>query len=129
MTKLTGGCLCGAVRYQVGAPTATVACHCVNCIVPADSVELTGQVTTYLDRGDSGNGVRRLFCGACGSPILSELEASPNIVALKAGTLDEPARVEPTIEVFCDSAVPWARLASCRTSFGRAPPPRPAARP
>ena len=75
---LSGGCLCGAIRYEVAAePLMCVTCHCKNCQrqagtalsvivgVPEDAVSVTGEVKTYNDTGDSGATVRRHFFSRC----------------------------------------------------------------
>jgi hypothetical protein len=119
-TDTTGGCLCGAVRYSFsGPPLLTAICHCRNCqrqsgsafgivaaVADAD-FDLQGDTKTFHDSSDSGRTVSRVFCPACGSPILSTIEPMPGIMLIKAGTLDEPGTLQPVIEVFCDSALPF----------------------
>lgn len=122
MNKREGGCLCGAVRYNVAWPPINVAtCSCKNCqkqsganlsiiaIIAADTFELTGELSSYTDLGESGNKVFRKFCARCGSPILSELEqpASPDMIFLKAGTLDITNDVAPTMHFWTSSAPDW----------------------
>jgi hypothetical protein len=118
-----GGCLCGAVRYRVsGDPISVAICHCVNCrlnsgsafsvnaIFPAGTLSYQGTPAVYDDVGDTGNVVRRLFCGTCGTPIESRSVYSvPGYVVVKAGTFDDPARFVPESEVYCASALPWVR--------------------
>jgi hypothetical protein len=114
---LEGGCLCGQVRYHVDGPALVEAvCHCRNCQkqggsafsvivgVAADALKLDGQPALFLDHGESGNPVNRYFCGACGSPIYSGLPGTPQVVYLKAGTLDDPTHLAPKMNVWCDSA-------------------------
>lgn len=115
-----GGCLCGAVRYSVTGDIITqVVCHCRNCQKQAGSafsvlflaaegdVTVTGELRTYEDTGDSGDKVMRQFCPICGSPIFSLLPGMPGVKIVKAGTLDDPAWLEPKMHVWCDSAQPW----------------------
>lgn len=122
MAKIEGGCLCGNIRYKSGAePLATVICNCVNCqkqtgaayslniLLPRGSVDVQGEMTTYVDTGDSGNPLDRNFCGHCGSHINSEPSVLANVTVLKAGTLDDPSWVRPAMEIYCDSAQPWTR--------------------
>lgn len=134
MTSLTGGCLCGQVRYSLAKPMLTLACHCTNCrkqsgaafsmnvVVQEAETQVRGRLQTFFDRGESGNAVGRNFCPDCGSPIFSAVAAMPGILAFKAGTLDEPDRVEPAVQVYCDSAVAWASLDHVAARFDRAPP-------
>ena len=39
------------------------------------------------------------------------------MVNLNAGTLDDPSVVVPTLEVYCDSALPWVQLAPLALNF------------
>lgn len=132
--KISGGCLCGQVRYAAEAEPALIAvCHCHNCqkqagsafsvvvAIPKPAFSIQGTLKTYADRGDSGKAVTRRFCPECGSPILSEAEALPDLTIIKAGTLDDPSWVKPTMEIFCDSAQPWVQLGGDRTRFPRMP--------
>ena len=122
MTKIEGGCLCGCIRYTSEAePLATVICNCINCqkqtgaayslnvILPRGSLDVQGEITTYVDTGDSGQPLERNFCGRCGSAISSEPAAVGAITVLKAGTLDDTSWVKPGMEIYCDSAQPWTR--------------------
>ena len=120
---LTGGCLCGSIRYRVDCePAATAVCHCTNCqrqsgsafsvnvMVPEAMLEIEGNVASFADTGDSGNAVERKFCSDCGSPIFSAIAAMPGVVALKAGTLDDHSTIKPRVQVFCDSSQSWCQL-------------------
>jgi len=120
---ITGGCLCGQVRYALAAePLGQAVCHCRNCqrqggsafsvllVARADAFALEGQPARYADTGDSGGAVDRWFCPACGSPIYSALPASPGQVFIKAGTLDDPSILAPRVHVWCDSAWPWTAI-------------------
>ena len=120
MTEITGGCLCGKVRYTLtGEPLATMVCHCTHCqkqtgtsfsiLLAAKSaaVSVTGTLASYADEGSSGQPIRRKFCSTCGSPILSEPDVAPGMVFLKAGTLDDTKGLNPTKEIWCQSAQSW----------------------
>lgn len=112
---------------------ATVVCHCdhcqrqggsafsVNLIVHESQLAVTGDLTTYEDRGENGDAVyvRRRFCGACGSAIVSELVLSEGVVAVKAGTLDDRSEVQPMVEVWCVDRQPWAVLPGMAMSLDR----------
>ena len=57
--------------------------------VPKDSLTIAGQtLKTFDDVGESGLPVLRRFCGKCGSPIVSHVEAMPDLAFIKAGTLE-----------------------------------------
>ena len=120
---ITGGCLCGQVRFTIAArPKLQLACHCGNCrkqsgaafsisaLVPKEDFKITGQTKTYLDKGDSGNDLPRVFCPNCGSPLYSEVAVRPDASALKAGTLDNPDWFKPRVNLWTDSALPWVAI-------------------
>jgi hypothetical protein len=116
----TGQCLCGQVHYTVaGDPLMVGICHCRNCqrqsgapfsvvwAVADDAFAQAGTTREFIDRGDSGAPVRRLFCPECGSPIRSRADAMPGVCFVKAGTLDDPGARAATFEVYCDRAWTW----------------------
>ena len=83
--SLTGGCLCGAVRFRSSAaPIAVRTCWCrlcqalgagsatVNACFPTEAVTLEGEMTAYETTADSGNRMIRRFCPKCGTQITSE---------------------------------------------------------
>ena len=137
MAKITGGCLCGKVRYSADVePLFTGICHCRNCQkesggafaivvgVPQPSLTVQGQVKTYADKGDSGKAMYRRFCPDCGSTMMDEGEAMPGVTMIQVGTLDDSSWVKPTMEIYCDSAQPWVRLGDDMARFPKMPPPR-----
>lgn len=130
----TGRCLCGKVTYTFeGDPIATAVCHCshcqrqggsafsVNLIAMSSQVSISGELATYNEMGEKGDQVyvRRRFCSACGSPILSEIALSEGVIALKAGTLDDKSDVRPTVEAWCVDRQPWVTLPGMSVSMER----------
>jgi len=134
----TGGCLCGAVRYQSeGEPLFSLLCHCRDCQrasgtafvaamrVPADGFRITrGAPRRYSSRSDAGNAVSRYFCGDCGSPLYIQVASRPDIVGLRVGTLDDPSEFRPEANIFIKSAQPWDRLDPALPQYGTYPPGR-----
>lgn len=125
MTSRTGGCLCGAVRYELTAePAVQAVCHCKNCQkqagtafsmiigVPESAMSVTGTPTTYIDHGESGNEVRREFCGKCGSPLFSRVATASGMIFVKAGTLDDTTGFKPAVQVWAKSRQDWFDLGS-----------------
>lgn len=119
----TGGCLCGKIRYTVHAePLLCITCHCKNCQrqagsalsiiigVPEGAVEVTGELTTYHDKGDSGANVQRQFCNTCGSPVFSRVESPPGMLFIKAGTLDDTTGLNPACHCYTKSKQDWVEL-------------------
>ena len=134
MQHMSGGCLCGKVRYSADAdPIFTAVCHCKNCqkqagtsfsiivVVPAPALQVTGALKTFNDTGDSGKPVHRHFCQDCGSPISTDVEAMPNLAFIKAGTLDDTSWLKPTMEIYCGSAQPWVPRGSETQTFDKGP--------
>ncbi|MEZ5824693.1 MAG: GFA family protein [Geminicoccaceae bacterium] len=132
---IVGHCLCGKISYRADTEPAMIAvCHCRHCqrqsgtafsivvAVPANTVVIEGETTTYDDRGASGKAVQRIFCGSCGSPIVSRVEAMPEIEFIKAGTLDDPSWLEPTLEIWCDHEQPWLQKENERARLPGNPP-------
>ena len=87
---LTGGCLCGAVRYKVsGDQIFSGRCYCNDCrktsgtghsavfAVPEQTVSITGKLTDYTKPGGSGQSFTRRFCPVCGSRIAGVGAAVP----------------------------------------------------
>lgn len=120
---MTGGCLCGAVRYVAeGEPLMQAVCHCKNCqrqagsgwsmiiALPLDAVAITGEVTTYTDHGSSGGEVLRQFCPTCGSPVFTRVPAQPGWIFIKAGSLDDTSVFNPQIQFWTASKQHWIDL-------------------
>jgi hypothetical protein len=118
---ITGGCLCGAVRFRsTAAPLATRYCWCrdcqhfaagnasVNVIFPSEAVAIEGETAAYESLADSGNRMRRRFCPRCGSPLFSQSEARPHWIIVRAGALDDPDQAEPSGLIWVASAPRWA---------------------
>jgi hypothetical protein len=92
--------------------------------VPRDALEAEGDtISSVATVGDDhGQETERSFCSACGSPLFSLSAAMPEMAFLKAGSLDDASWVEPSVEVWTESAQPWsARLQQPAASFGRGP--------
>lgn len=134
MTRIDGGCLCGRVRYSAEAEPAFVGvCHCTDCQrfggsafatvigLPGTALKLTGVVKTFTKTGDSGKAIHRRFCPECGSGIVEEADALPDMVIVPAGTLDDPSWVKPASQIYCDSAQPWVQLGGDIKRFAKMP--------
>jgi len=133
MATWIGGCLCGRVRYEaIGDPVRSGLCHCRNCqhytgsafepfvIFATASVTVTGELSTFEHRGDSGRIVGRCFCPNCGSGIVN-LDPTHGMMVILVGTLDDPTVFQPTIEIQCDTALAWAHFVSDRKRFSGMP--------
>jgi hypothetical protein len=130
----SGGCMCGAVRYEATAePIAFVMCHCRDCqyasgggpaavvVLPKSGLQIKrGAVKDFTKTGESGKNVTRQFCPECGTPMFSVPEANP-IVVIKAGTLDDPSWLKPSLTIWTKSAQPWALIDAHIPKFEKQP--------
>jgi hypothetical protein len=121
MSELQGGCLCGAVRFEIRTEQPLVAghCYCLDCrkssgtahcthvVAPAADFVVTGTTTSYERAADSGNVVARHFCPTCGSPVYSTNDGMPGLVFLRASCLDDPDAVTPQMSVYASRAPGW----------------------
>jgi len=136
MVQISGGCLCGKVRYSGSAePVFVGVCHCRDCQkftgsafavvigVPEAAISVQGRVATYRKPGDSGKPTERRFCPECGASIADTAAALPGVMMLSAGTLDDASWVKPGAQIFCDSAQPWVELGGEMHRFAKMPPP------
>jgi hypothetical protein len=130
---LSGGCLCGAIRYETDAdPIVMVNCHCRDCqrvsgsgyaafmIVPKPAVKVKGEPRFYKTVGDSGGSVDRGFCPTCGAPVITTLERLPDIIGLAAASLDDPSLYKPSLDIFTASAQPWHEMLAATQKKPRA---------
>src|SRR5689334_4541051 len=123
-TPFSGGCACGAIRYEsTAAPLMMLHCHCRDCqrssggpfssfvVVPSDAFKLVqGAPRFYASPSEMGGLTRRGFCAECGSPIQTNPEAIPHIVAIRTASLDDPSGFNPQVEVWTCDAQPWDAL-------------------
>ena len=134
-----GGCLCGAVRYEVTQPPiVTYTCHCIACqrltgsafssalIVAAEACCFAGAEPRSFQRpADSGRTVTRWVCAECGTWICNGAKpgtAPPGtFVAVRAGTLDDTSWLRPSVHFWTRSAHPWVRLPKQDTRFETQP--------
>ncbi len=136
---LTGGCLCGAVRYTVTAPVQNlIACHCTDCqhasgtgasinaLLPSSAFALTqGTLKVFRKPADSGNVLHRHFCGDCCAPIFSQRANLPDFMVLKVGSLDQHEGMKVAMNIWTRSRRPWTLMdPSIEAHEGNRPPPK-----
>jgi hypothetical protein len=134
---ITGGCLCGAVRYSIEAtePLVTRECWCRLCqylgagsstinagFLTADFT-VSGEPSIYESSADSGNKMVRSFCPKCGTPLFSETPARPHLRFVRTGTLDNPGLARPEMTIWAAEAPGWARLDPDAPRLEGQPPP------
>ncbi len=121
--RVHGNCHCGAIAYEAEVdPARAVICHCIDCqtlsgaafraSVPAkveDFRLLKGTPRTYVKTAESGNRRLQAFCGDCGSPLYATDAVGAKTYNLRIGVMAERAALPPQREIWCESALPWAR--------------------
>jgi hypothetical protein len=126
---VTGGCLCGAVRFEGEAFTrAAYYCHCTACQkssgepfeigvpIKAGTLRFTKGSPTYYESSEFG---KRGFCAVCGSrllwaPVDPKNEWSTNVAVC---ALDDPADVRPQCPTYTDTKLPWLNISDSLPSF------------
>lgn len=128
-----GGCACGAVRYECSsAPESMVNCHCRDCqraggaghsptvVVSRTAFRVTrGEPKVFERAAESGNTARRAFCADCGSPLFASSSGRPDVVGIRAASLDDPSWFRATADVWADGAQPWDALDPSTPRFAK----------
>jgi len=120
MTVLSGGCLCGAVRYEIDHEDETASlCHCTMCrrqsggafmgfvTVPRARYRLLKGEIVYFRSSDFG---QRGFCVACGTPLCMDYDFEPENTGVVTGSLDDPDALPPVTHWGAESMLSWLRL-------------------
>ena len=116
---ITGGCNCGAVRYEVSEPFDSASyCHCTRCqrrtgtaaspngrVAPGSFRVLTGGDRLCAWKPESG--FEKWFCGDCGSALFSRSPSDPDQVGVRLGTLDADPGIRPSYRQFTAYAAAW----------------------
>jgi hypothetical protein len=132
---VTGGCACGAVRYECsGDPIFSGNCYCRDCQrssgtamasvlgVPKAAVKIVKGEPRYFDvTADSGKKISRGFCSTCGTPLFTLLAAMPDLMGIKAGSLDDPNAFKPGMSLYTSSAPSWAPFGENLPKFPKMP--------
>jgi hypothetical protein len=131
---MAGKCRCGAIRYALDAEPATARpCWCRDCqywargnaalnaIAPRAAPRVEGEPRFWESLADSGNRMRRWFCGACGTQPFGGSEGNAERIAIRVGTLDDAGGRRPLATIRTDSAPAWAVVDPGIPSFPRQP--------
>jgi hypothetical protein len=116
---LTGGCLCGAVRFEVTEPLVVAFyCHCTRCqrrtgtaaspsarVAPRSLrvVEGEGSLGSY----DPPEGFSKVFCSACGSALWAQHPTDPDVIAVRLGAFDADPGIPLSYRQFVAYAATW----------------------
>lgn len=133
---ITGRCLCGGVTYNAHAEAVVHAvCHCADCQrqtgspftvfvgVPRAAFCVEGStLASFSTTGEDHGGVtERNFCSRCGAPVFSISPLTPELVFIKAGSLDDSSWLEPAMEFWTSSAQRWSPHFSHAVQLERGP--------
>lgn len=131
----TGGCFCGAIRYQVtGKPMLKAQCHCRACqhitggapnlfmVLPEDGFRYTHGTPKTFQRSDHPARVTREFCGECGTHLTSR-RPGLDAAILKIGTLDDPSTYKgPKMSIYVAEAQTFHHVPAELPAFEGFPP-------
>jgi hypothetical protein len=134
---IAGGCLCRAVRFEIGAdgPLGARYCWCrvcqylgagtgaVSALFRKEDVAVSGPLTDYVCQADSGATMRRRFCARCGTQVFTEADERPQFILVRAGALDDPNLAAPSATIWTKSAPVWACLDPDLPRIEGQPPP------
>jgi hypothetical protein len=119
----SGGCLCGAVRYQAeGEPSLSGYCCCADCrkasgsgYVPfmgfgSDAVRFSGETRQFVAKSARGTDAVRNFCPVCGGLVFGGVVGKDRRFTIYAGSLDDPTLFRPQIAIFTRDLPPWVAI-------------------
>lgn len=116
---LTGGCTCGAVRFEISEPLlGSMICHCKRCqrrtgtafsvsalTAPGSFRLVSGEevLETYVPDG----GWHKSFCRACGGHVSASNPENPGAIGVRMGAFDDDPGIRPMLHQFTAYAVAW----------------------
>ena len=131
----TGGCACGAVRYETPAePVFQNHCQCLDCqkrsgaghgswlTFPArPDMAITGETRIWRVAADNGNEKAHAFCPTCGTPVYLTFSLAPDMIAVPAGSLDDPGRFRAQAVTYGVRGHAWDMLDPALPTYQRMP--------
>jgi hypothetical protein len=119
---LTGGCLCGGVRFEIDAPLLVASyCHCTRCqrrtgtgssaqarIAPGSLTVTRGE--NLIGTFEPPDGFAKMFCAACGSALWSRSQDDPDVMSVRMGAFDDDPGVRPAWRQFVAYAPAWEAI-------------------
>jgi hypothetical protein len=133
-TSFSGGCVCGAIRYEVTAePIMMFNCHCRDCqrttgsafspvvYVPAKTFKITkGTPRYYSTTSEMVGHNKRGFCAECGSRLFGG--GTDEGQGILASSLDDPTLFHPQMDIFTSDGQPWDQMDPKLPKFDKYPP-------
>jgi hypothetical protein len=131
----TGGCLCGALRYEAqGEPLFAGHCYCADCrkasgsgFIPfigfsRSALRFSGQSLEYRSKAANGNVAVRNSCPVCGGLVFGGEIDKSDVFTIYAGSLDDPSSFHPTSAIFTRGRPAWAAIPPGLSIFEDMPP-------
>lgn len=122
-STVTGGCLCGAVRYEAKwPPLAMGLCYCADCrkasgsgfipfaVFASETLHITGPLISYASPAANGREALRNSCAVCASLVFGGPLGKTDSHTLYVGSADEPAWFKPTMAIFARNVPPWLTI-------------------
>ena len=118
----TGGCLCGAIRYEVekGSVSESGYCHCRTCqrqsgapvvaffaVAPERFCYVKGSPSPYR----ASDFASREFCSACGTYLVFREDDAAATVSVNTASLDDASLIPPLYHIYCESRIDWFETA------------------
>ncbi len=130
----TGGCLCGALRYEAqGEPLYEGHCYCADCrkasgsgFIPfmafaSSAVRFSGETRMFTSKAANGGDAVRNFCPTCGGLVFGGVVGKDGSHTIYAGSLDDPSSFQPKIAIFALGRPSWAVIPPDLAAFEAAP--------
>ncbi len=121
--RYTGGCLCGALRYEAeGEPTLMGHCYCADCrkasgsgFIPfmgfrSGAVHFSGTTREFGLQAASGREAVRNSCPVCGGLVFGGRVGQDDSFTIYAGSLDDPSLFRPQVAIFTRGRPEWALI-------------------
>ncbi|MEE2998486.1 MAG: GFA family protein [Pseudomonadota bacterium] len=136
MMRITGGCLCGAIRYEInGQPFRIANCHCDDCRKATGSAYATNlffkenQITIlqgvpkkFEHLADSNGTMTKEFCNNCGSQVFGSGTNRPGAKNVKVGSIDDANFVKPEVNLYTAHALNCTYIDNDIDNFEGMPP-------
>lgn len=133
---ITGGCRCGACRYEIarGELPPVYACHChirqrasgsafsLQALVPEASLTVTGPVIVHEITTEDRTSIQR-FCSVCHARVYNTNTRRPGIAVVRAGTLDRPEELACRAHIYTATKQAWLTLPNDVPQWPDAAPP------
>jgi len=134
LTKFSGRCLCGLVRFECGAePEFQACCHCDDCrhagggvygsfvFVSGEALQITGEMRSYDYQSDKGSTMTKYFCPSCGSHVIGSNSRQPDRRSVWVGVIDDASWFKPEAYFYASKELPHTPVDPQAESFDKMP--------